>query len=131
MKTIDLTVNWMFYSTLLLVCIIIYGVSQTSPLLSNILTISSYLLLAGVLVSLSLAVINRRYVHLDKAGISYSTGLNTQYIPSDAIVDIQLLQIGFIKVLEVQLSDHTKTRFYSWMMSNEELQRTKKIISEQ
>jgi hypothetical protein len=68
-------------------------------------------LLAVVLILLDLALINRRYVHFDKAGISYSMGVNTQYIPVDSIAAIQQLNFGFMKVLEIKLEGRTKTRF--------------------
>ncbi|MBQ4844842.1 hypothetical protein [Pseudoalteromonas sp. MMG005] len=129
MKTIDLTVNWIFYGVLFLLCFVIYGASQTFPALANILMITSYLFLLGIILSLYLAVVNRRYVHIDKAGLSYSRGLKTQYIPCDTIANICVTRIMFIKILEISLSNNRKTQFYSWSISTEELARTRSILN--
>ncbi|MBQ4862133.1 hypothetical protein J8L98_10585 [Pseudoalteromonas sp. MMG013] len=129
MKTIDLTVNWIFYGVLFLFCFVIYGASQTFPALANILMITSYLLLSGIILLLYLAVVNRRYVHIDKAGLSYSLGLKTEYIPCDTIENIRVTRIMFIKILEISLSNNRKTQFYSWSISAEELERTRSILN--
>ena len=128
MKTIDLTVNWIFYSLLISIGAFTYGLSLKLVALSQTLTVISLILFFCIFCSLSLALSNRRYVHIDKAGLSYSLGLNTHYLPTDSIENIRVSSLGIVKVLTVKRYDESSVSFYSWRISEVELEGAKKII---
>ncbi|NOU51211.1 hypothetical protein HG263_11805 [Pseudoalteromonas sp. JBTF-M23] len=129
MKTVDLSVNWLLYGVFLLLCGSLF--SLVSMLESRVVTLSvlCYALLVASIVPLTLSILNKRFVHIDRAGISYSLGLGTRYILSEDIKHIQRKSFSLLTVLQVELHSGEVKSFYSWTLSEAGFARAEQLLA--
>ncbi|CAM4058104.1 hypothetical protein [Pseudoalteromonas byunsanensis] len=129
MRTVDLTVNWPLYSVFLTLCFGLFALSSMLEGGTNTLSMLCYALLTITLVPLFLTLSDKRFVHIDKAGVSYSLGLGTYYIHSDDIVRIQRKSFSLLTLIQVQMKTGKVRSFYSWTLSAPDFIRAEQLLA--
>ncbi|CAH9065794.1 hypothetical protein PSECIP111951_03440 [Pseudoalteromonas holothuriae] len=129
MRTVDLSVNWLLYGLYLLGSFGLFGFA--SMLDSGTVTISvmCYALIGASIFSLLLALFDKRFVHIDRAGISYSLGLSTHYIVTEDIEQIQRKRFFILTVLLVKKQSGEVKSFYSWSLSEAGFTKAEQLLA--
>lgn len=128
MRTLELEINWLFY--VLTLSLIWLGNELFSILAipSSLLQIVTLILLLFTLTTLALSLTGKRFLHIDKAGVSYNFFGKTHYIHAEHIQAIRLRSLGVLSIPEVYLDDGRIIRFFSWKMNGDELLKAENLI---
>ncbi|BBN83171.1 hypothetical protein PA25_31560 [Pseudoalteromonas sp. A25] len=129
MRTVDLSVNWLLFGIFLFACASLFFSVSALELNAFILSVLCYALLVASLIPLGLALLNKRFVHIDRAGISYSFGCGTRYILTEDIKHIQRKRFLLLTVLQVELQSGEMTFFYSWTVSEAGFARAEQLLA--
>lgn len=128
MRTLELEINWLFYVFALALIwlgnILLSILNIPSPLLQLVTLIPLLLTLA----TLALSLTGKRFLHIDKAGVSYNFFDKTHYLHAEHIQAIRLRSLGILSVPEVQLDDGRIIRFFSWKMNSDELLKAESLV---
>lgn len=128
MRTLELEINWLFYVFALALIwlgnILLSILNIPSPLLQLVTLIPLLLTLA----ILALSLTGKRFLHIDKAGVSYNFFDKTHYLHAEHIQAIRLRSLGILSVPEVQLDDGRIIRFFSWKMNSDELLKAESLV---
>ncbi|MCG9761017.1 MULTISPECIES: hypothetical protein [Pseudoalteromonas] len=128
MRTLELEVNWLFYVfTLALIWLsnTLLSILDIPSLLLQLITLIPLLL---ILATLGLSLTGKRFLHIDKAGVSYNFFDKARYLHAEHIQAIRLRSWSILSIPEVQLDDGRVIRFFSWKMNADELVKAKSLI---
>ncbi|GEK08113.1 hypothetical protein [Pseudoalteromonas peptidolytica] len=128
MRTIELEINWLFYALSLSLIWLGHVVFSTFSIPASMLQIVTMLLLLSVLTTLAFSLTGKRFLHIDKVGVSYSCFGKTHYIHAEHIKSIKLRSFGVLSIPAVYLDNGTVKRFLSWKMTREELNKADTIL---
>ncbi|MCO7190104.1 MULTISPECIES: hypothetical protein [unclassified Pseudoalteromonas] len=128
MRTIDLDISWFAVLATLCGISLCYGMMTLVALngIASSLMVLALLVVALVVVS---TLTNKRFVHIDKAGICYRTWMKTQYVHADEIVSLERQKLGPLRCLRVVLSNNRKLAFPYWSIDDVELQKAAQLLS--
>ncbi|MCF6436445.1 hypothetical protein [Pseudoalteromonas sp. MMG022] len=129
MRTVDLTVNWRLYGVFLILGLGLFTLCSISATGTITLSVLCYGLLGASLVSIVLALSDKRFVHIDKAGVSYSFGLGTHYIHSEDIISIKRKRVYLLTVVQIQIKAGAMKSFYCWDLSDSDFSRAEQLLA--
>ncbi|WP_046005823.1 hypothetical protein [Pseudoalteromonas rubra] len=128
MRTIDLDISW--FAVLATVCgISLCYVMMNFMALNGVASSLMVLSLASVGLIVLLTLTNKRFVHIDKAGICYRTWVKIRYVHADEISSLELQKLGPLRCLKVTLKNSRRLSFPYWSIDNDELSRAAQILS--
>ncbi|CAM3807141.1 MULTISPECIES: hypothetical protein [Pseudoalteromonas] len=128
MRTLELEINWLFYVLALSLIWLgneLFFILDTPSSLLQIVTLT---LLFFTLTILILSLTGKRFLHIDKAGVSYNFLGKTHYIHTEHIQAIRLRSLGIVSLPEVYLDDGRIIRFFSWKMNRDELLKAESLV---
>ncbi|ASD68663.1 hypothetical protein [Pseudoalteromonas piscicida] len=128
MRTLELEINWLFYVLALLLIWLGNELFSILDIPSLLLQIVTLILLFFTLTILLLSLTGKRFLHIDKAGISYNFLGKTHYIHTENIQAIRLRSFGIVSLPEVYLYDGRVIRFFSWKMNRDELHKAISLL---
>ncbi|KZN68657.1 hypothetical protein N473_00275 [Pseudoalteromonas luteoviolacea CPMOR-1] len=125
MKTINLQINWYIYLLQLIVSVLLYVVLLHSGLefVAKVLGGSGAALTMVTLIS---SIIGKKYVHIDKAGFSYRSWSQVNYLHSDEIAALKITKLLGAYIVSVELSSKKQIAFPYWLANLEDIQRAAK-----
>ncbi|MBD1583297.1 hypothetical protein [Pseudoalteromonas sp. S16_S37] len=129
MRTVDLSVNWLLYGLFLLLCVSLFSLKPMFESAAMALSVLCYVLLAASIIPIMLAILDKRFVHIDRAGISYSLGFGTHYILSEDIKHMQRKRFFLLTVLQIELHSGGVKSFYSWTLSDAGFVRAEQLLA--
>ncbi|OHU91811.1 MULTISPECIES: hypothetical protein [Pseudoalteromonas] len=129
MRTVDLAVNWRLYGVFLVLSLGLFTLSSIPVAGTITLSVLCYGLLGASLVSLILALSDKRFVHIDKAGVSYSFGFGTHYIHSEDIISIKRKRAYLLTVVQIQIKAGVMKSFYCWDLSDSDFSRAEQLLA--
>ncbi|AZZ99865.1 hypothetical protein [Pseudoalteromonas sp. R3] len=128
MRTIDLDISWFAVLATLCGISLCYGMMilvALNGLASSLMVLALLVVALVVLMTLT----NKRFVHIDKAGICYRTWMKTQYVHADEIVSLERQKLGPLRCFKVVLGNNRKLAFPYWSIDDVELQRAARLLS--
>ncbi|KJY86974.1 hypothetical protein CWB89_08800 [Pseudoalteromonas piscicida] len=128
MRTLELEINWLFYVLALSLIWLGNALFSILDIPSSLLQIVTLILLFFTLSLLVLSLTGKRFLHIDKAGISYNFFGKTHYIHTEHIQAIRLRSLGIVSLPEVYLDDGRIIRFFSWKMNRDELLKAESLV---
>ncbi|MCG7536047.1 hypothetical protein [Pseudoalteromonas sp. OOF1S-7] len=128
MRTIDLDISW--FAVLATVCgISLCYVMMNLVALNSVASSLMVLSLASVGLIVLMTLTDKRFVHIDKAGICYRTWVKTQYVHADEIASLELQKLGPLQCLKVVLKNNRRLSFPYWSIDDAELSRAAQVLS--
>ncbi|ODB35477.1 hypothetical protein BB427_17315 [Pseudoalteromonas sp. BMB] len=128
MRTLELEINWHFYVLALSLIWLGNALFSILDIPSSLLQIVTLTLLFFTLSLLVLSLTGKRFLHIDKAGVSYNFFGKTKYIHAEHIKTIKLCSFGILSIPEVHLDDGHMIRFFSWKMNHDELHKAISLL---
>jgi len=73
--------------------------------------------------------LNKLFVHVDRAGVSYGLVFKVKYIHQESIKSVDKKNSIFGNVLELVTRDGRVKSFYAWRLTNEELEKSQRLLN--
>ena len=129
MHTLDLSTNKWFFIVSFFLSLALFLISQLAFELSQSFKWASFLIALFVSSILILLCMNKLFVHIDKAGISYGQVFKVKYIHQESIKSVNKKASIFGNVLQLVTRDGRVKSFYAWRLTNEELEKSKRLLN--
>ncbi|WP_440054729.1 hypothetical protein ACSLBF_00690 [Pseudoalteromonas sp. T1lg65] len=130
MKTLDLNVNWLFFVVAFSVVFFVYSVGMSVGVAVTLMKVLAMAGAAFVLLFLILGLTHKRFLHVDRAGVSYRWLGRTRYLAKEDVVKVEQVSLGLVKVPRVHLVDGKCKTFYSWSITDQQQQRASTLLSD-
>ncbi|MCG7564243.1 MULTISPECIES: hypothetical protein [Pseudoalteromonas] len=128
MRTIDLDISWFaILATVcgISLCYVMMNLVALHGVASSLVVVS----LSGVALIVLMTLTDKRFVHIDKAGICYRTWVKTRYVHADEIASLELQKLGPLQCLKVVLHNNRRLSFPYWSIDDADLQKAAQVLS--
>ena len=129
MRTLALEVNWLFYGLIVLFIYLLRVTFQAFSLPDGVIQLLTIVALASTGLVLFLSLSDKRFLHVDKAGVSYKCGFKTRYLHREQIASIKCCSWLLVDIPVVQLTDGKQVYFVSWRIDQQARSKALALLS--
>ena len=129
MRTLALEVNWLFYGLVVLFIYLLRVTFQAFSLPDSVIQLLTFVPLVSTGLVLYLSLSDKRFLHVDKAGVSYKCGFKTRYLHREQISSIKCCSLLLIEIPVVQLTDGKQVYFFSWRIDKQARSKALALLS--